>query len=128
MQDKANSKSVSQSTLAQSSSSGGGSSSGSGNQTSDNSFSLSPPPTNLCVLAGDTAVLLDWQNPQPDSSAVSVIVEIYRALSGVPSLDTADAQIAVLVADGSAKVLPIRYQDGGPLEPHYTYYYYVCDG
>jgi hypothetical protein len=125
--DKSNCLSVAQSTLAQSSSGSGGSG-GSGNQGSNNGINLSPPPTNLRALAGDSAVLLDWQNPKPNPYVVSVVVEIYRALSGVPSLNAYAGQIAILNADGSAKVPPTRYQDNGPLGPHFTYYYYVCDG
>ena len=101
--------------------SGGGSGNGSGNQGSTNDTNTSPPPTNLRALSGGSTVLLDWDNPQSD---YPIIIEIYRSLTSA----TVPSQIAVLNGDATQKVPPNRFADNGPLAPHFTYDYYVCDG
>jgi hypothetical protein len=121
--DGSNCLTTSATTFAKQSSggSGGGSGNGSGNQGSANDTNTSTPPTDLRALAGDSTVLLSWQNPQ---SNFPLVIEIYRTLTGGSSA----GQIAILNGDISVKVPPARYQDTGPLGPHYTYDYYVCDG
>lgn len=118
-----NCRSTSATTFAKQASggSGGGSGNGSANQGSGNDTNTSPPPTNLQALAGGSTVLLNWQNPQSD---FPIVIEIYRAMTGA----SAAGQIAVLNGDATVKVPPERYADTGPLGPHYTYDYYVCDG
>ena len=121
--DGSNCLTTSATTFAQQASGGssGGSGKGSGNQGATNDTNTSAPPTNLRALAGDTTVLLDWQNPQSD---FPIMIEIYRAMTGA----TSPAQIAILNGDATAKVPPDRYSDAGPLGPHYPYDYYVCSG
>jgi hypothetical protein len=121
--DGSNCVSTSATTLPPQSSggSGNGSGNGTGNQGSQNETNTSTPPTDLKALAGDSTVLLDWQNPQ---SNWPLVIEIYRVLTGGGS----PGQIAVLNGDVSVKVPPNRWEDPGPLGPHYTYNYYVCSG
>lgn len=98
--------------------SGGGLGSGGSGSTYTNN---SPPPTNLRALAGDSAVLLSWVNP---TSTINEWLEVDRAVTG----GTSAHQIAILDPNGTDPTKPTRYLDAGPLEPHYPYDYYVCNG
>ncbi len=101
---------------------GGGSNGGSGSGGSGSTYTNnSPPPTNLRALAGDSTVLLSWVNP---TSTMNGLLEVDRAITG----GTSPQQIAILDPNGTDPTEPTRYPDTGPLEPHYPYDYYVCNG
>jgi hypothetical protein len=97
--------------------SGGSSSVGSGSTYTNNS----PAPTNLRALSGEATVLLSWVNP---SSTMNGLLEVDRAITG----GTSPQQIAILDPNGTDPTEPTRYSDTGPLQPHFPYDYYVCNG
>ena len=105
------------------SNSGSGSNSGNSGNNGNNGTSIWSPPQNLQVTAGTAAVYLKWINPPKQASPPPTSITIFRD-DGTGYWQS----IAALDQAANHFKLNTSYADAGPLLPHSSYRYAVCEG
>jgi hypothetical protein len=82
------------------------------------------PPQKMSALGGLPQIHLKWTNPiQHQCPQLLTHIEVYRMGSTVIYQRLAELDKAT-----NNGILPDRYTDTGPLQPHTAYYYQVCEG